>query len=142
MLLDYPCLALPKGLIHIYVGVVEMETGLLCCPSPRFKHLTPQVLGGRLRLEHARDAGPPGVLEAADLGRRVVLRRLALQRQHVDGAARVGQLALERLELGLEVPVANEPGVLAVRVEQGEVRAARGDVGVAGVGAGEQPRQI
>lgn len=97
--------------------------------------LSPQGLGGDLGLEDATDAAAPRLFELADLAAGLALGALALEGDEVDVALGVGELALEGAQLGLELPVADEPGVLAVGVEQGEVLAAgvevaRGRVGL------------
>lgn len=96
--------------------------------------LPPQRLGGNLGLEHPAHTAPPRLLELANLAARLALNALALEGDEVDVALGVGDLALQGAELGLELPVADEPGVLAVAVEEGEVLAAGVEVAHGGVG--------
>lgn len=99
--------------------------------------LPPQPLGGDLCLEHAAHAPPPGLVQPRDLAAGVALQPLAAQGDEVDGPAGGGHLALEGAQLRLEVPVAHQPRVLAVAVEQREVLPARGQVRGRRVGLGE-----
>lgn len=91
-------------------------------------NLPPQALGGDLGFEHAADAPPPRLVQPRDLAARVALQPLAAQGDEVDVAAGGGDLALERAQLRLQLPVAHQPRVLAVAVEEREVLPARGEV--------------
>lgn len=100
-----------------------------------------QCLGGNLGLQHATNTLLPRLLETAKLLADLLLLAAALDVHDVDLAPRGGELALEGGEVGLGLPVGDEPGVLAVGVEEAEVRLAAGEVGVGGVGAGERGRE-
>lgn len=90
--------------------------------------LPPQALGGNLGLEHAADAPPPRLVEPRDLPSGVALQPLAAEGDEVDVPARGGDLALQSAQLRLQLPVADQPRVLAVAVEEREVLPARGEV--------------
>jgi hypothetical protein len=64
----------------------------------------------------------------------VLLPPLALDVDDVDLALGVGEVPLQAPQAGLELVVADEPGVLAVGVEELEVLAAGGEVGVGDAG--------
>lgn len=96
--------------------------------------LPPQPLGRDLGLEHAAHAPPPRLVQPRDLPSALALQPLPPQRDEVDAPPRSGHLALQGAQLRLELPVAHEPRVLAVAVEQREVLPARGEVCCCGVG--------
>lgn len=95
------------------------------------------LVHGDLGLEHPADALLPRVLEGVELGLDELLAAGALDVDLVHVAPGLGELALERPELVLEVVVGQEPGVGAVGVEELQVLDARGEVGGRGVGAAE-----
>lgn len=105
-------------------------------PNP-LQHLPSQPLGRRLRLQHPRHPAPPPLLQPPHLRPRPLLRPLSRQRHQVHLPPRRRQLPLHRPQLPFELPVSDEPRVLAVRVQEREVCPPRGDVRVRGVRAGE-----
>lgn len=96
--------------------------------------LPPQALGRDLGLENAAHAPPPRLVQPRDLATKLALQPLPPQRDEVDAPPRGGDLALQGAQLRLELPVAHQPRVLAVAVEQREVLTPRGEVCCCGVG--------
>jgi hypothetical protein len=100
-----------------------------------FANAGPELLDGNLGLEDPPHALAPVVVEGEHLGLDSVLAALAVVVDDVHLALDDGELSLEGAQLGLEVVVADEPGILAPAVEELEVLGASVEVGVGNVGA-------
>lgn len=93
-----------------------------------------ELLDGDLGLQDPAYALPPRLLEGVHLALDVLLPPLALDVDDVNLALGVGEIPLQAPQPRLELVVADEPGVLPVGVEELQVLAAGGEVGVRDAG--------
>lgn len=123
-----------------YTPSYAISSSLGSPPPQLLPRPLPHLLDRNLRLEHSTHALPPALLQTLHLAPRALLPPPALDIHEVDLALRAGEFALQLRELGLEGVVAEQPGVLAVLVEQLQVREARLEVRGGDGGAGQRRR--
>lgn len=126
---EYPSLFVL--LVHMYLLLLCLldlppPYLLLLCHGPLpLQNLPTQALGRSFGLDDLLDAGAPALLEQAHLRRRGGLGGPARLLDGLDLVPGAGQVGLEVAQDGLELGVGDEPGVLAVALEQRQVGKAR-----------------
>lgn len=118
-----------------------LNFGLFRKTGASIPHLLPnlllQLFYSQLRLKHLSNTLSPRLLQHLHLPFHFILPPLALDISEINISLRIGKLLFHLLQLSLQLMIPNQPGILAVLVQQLEVLSPSREVRVGDVGVTE-----